>query len=54
MVLLRVAKLLTCLLKKKIKTMTIEKIKKGTEILNKIKHLEGGKAKWEQSTYVEI
>lgn len=33
--------------------MTIEKIKEGIEILNKIKHLECEKAKWEQSTYVE-
>lgn len=33
--------------------MTIEKLKKGTEILDKIKHLRDEKAMWEQSTYIK-
>lgn len=33
--------------------MTIEKLKKGAEILDKIKHLRDEKAMWEQSTYIK-
>lgn len=33
--------------------MTIEKLKRGTEILDKIKHLRDEKAMWEQSTYIK-
>lgn len=32
--------------------MTIEKIKRGTEILNMIKKLEQEKTKWENSNYI--
>lgn len=33
--------------------MTIEKLKKGTEILDKIKLLEDEKAKWLKSNYIK-
>lgn len=33
--------------------MTREQLKRGTEILDKIKHLRDEKAMWEQSTYIK-